>query len=212
MLRKSTFPYLSLQIVMNTQTLRQPRMFKNSRVLIWVNTEESLWHPYKDIHVFSEQGCNGIWNQFYSYQTPITAVYLFMTLLCSLRLMLLRSIFCVLWRGRQLKTVMTVHSSHAVSETEYRVESTWTNLVEWYLKGKTEEFQEKPFIVPICPSQIPHGLAGDRTRASSETDQRLMVWVSQGTACVMSTGKQLSTLPRKDRLNLNTKAIRSFQT
>ena len=105
MLRKSTFPfYLSLQIVMNTQTLRQPRMFKNSRVeWIWVNTEESLWHPYKDIHIFSEQGCNGIWNQFYSYQTPITAVYLFMTLFTQFTSNVIKVYFLCSVKGQATK-------------------------------------------------------------------------------------------------------------
>jgi hypothetical protein len=41
-------------------------------------------------------------------------------------------------------------------------------LVEWwYWQGKIEELGEKPVPVPLCPSQIPHGLTRARTRASA---------------------------------------------
>jgi hypothetical protein len=39
--------------------------------------------------------------------------------------------------------------------------------VEWNRQGKTEELGEKPVPVPLCPSQIPHGLTRDQTRASA---------------------------------------------
>jgi hypothetical protein len=35
--------------------------------------------------------------------------------------------------------------------------------MEWNWQGKTEELGEKPVPVPLCPPQIPHGLARDRT-------------------------------------------------
>jgi hypothetical protein len=38
------------------------------------------------------------------------------------------------------------------------------------LTGKTEELGEKPFPVPLCPPQIPHGLKQARTRASAVID------------------------------------------
>jgi hypothetical protein len=42
--------------------------------------------------------------------------------------------------------------------------------------------------------------------------QRLMVWVSQSTTYGMPTGKQLTTLPMKDRLNMKMAVIRAFET
>jgi hypothetical protein len=35
------------------------------------------------------------------------------------------------------------------------------------LMGKTEVLGEKPVPVPLCPPQIPHGLARDQTWASA---------------------------------------------
>ena len=42
--------------------------------------------------------------------------------------------------------------------------------VEWNWQGKTEVLGEKPVPVPLCPPQISHGLARDRTRASAATN------------------------------------------
>jgi hypothetical protein len=48
--------------------------------------------------------------------------------------------------------------------------------VEWNCQGKTELLVEKPVPVPLCPSQIPHGLTRDRTRASVVRGRRLTAW------------------------------------
>jgi hypothetical protein len=49
-------------------------------------------------------------------------------------------------------------------------------LVEWNWQGKTEVFGEKPVPVPLCLTQIPHGLSRDRTQASSVTGRKLTAW------------------------------------
>jgi hypothetical protein len=51
--------------------------------------------------------------------------------------------------------------------------------VEWKWQGKTEVLGEKHVPVPFCPPQIPHGLNGDRSRASAVRGRRL-------TACAMA--------------------------
>ena len=43
-------------------------------------------------------------------------------------------------------------------------------------QGKTEVLGEKPVPVPLCPPQIPHGLARDRTGASAVRGRRLTAW------------------------------------
>jgi hypothetical protein len=48
--------------------------------------------------------------------------------------------------------------------------------VEWNWLGKTEALREKPVPVPLCPPQIPHGLALDRTRSSAVGGRRLTAW------------------------------------
>jgi hypothetical protein len=48
--------------------------------------------------------------------------------------------------------------------------------VEWSLQAKTEVLGEKPVPVPLCPTQIPHGLTRDRTRASTVGDRQLTAW------------------------------------
>jgi hypothetical protein len=48
--------------------------------------------------------------------------------------------------------------------------------VEWDWQGKTEVLGEKPVLVPLCPTQIPHGLTRDRTRASAVRGRRLTAW------------------------------------
>jgi hypothetical protein len=48
--------------------------------------------------------------------------------------------------------------------------------VEWNRQWKTEVLGENPVPVPICPPQIPHGLTGDRTRASEVRVRRLTFW------------------------------------
>jgi hypothetical protein len=48
--------------------------------------------------------------------------------------------------------------------------------VEWNWQGKTPVLGEKPVPVPLCPPQIPHGLARDRTRASAVGGRRLTAW------------------------------------
>jgi hypothetical protein len=57
------------------------------------------------------------------------------------------------------------------------------------LTGENEELGEKPVPVPLCPPQIPHGLARERTRASAVTDRRLtitQVYLSHGTAALIN--------------------------
>jgi hypothetical protein len=48
--------------------------------------------------------------------------------------------------------------------------------VELNWQGKTEELGEKPVPASLCPPQIPHGLTGDRTRASAVGGRRLTAW------------------------------------
>ena len=45
--------------------------------------------------------------------------------------------------------------------------------VEWNWQGKTEVLGEKPVLLPLCPSQIPHGPTRDRTRTSAVRGRRL---------------------------------------
>jgi hypothetical protein len=45
--------------------------------------------------------------------------------------------------------------------------------VECYRQGETKAIGEKPVPVPLCPPQIPHGMTGDRTRASAVGGRRL---------------------------------------
>jgi hypothetical protein len=64
--------------------------------------------------------------------------------------------------------------------------------VEWYWHGKTEELGENPVPVPLCPTQIPHGLTQARTRYCAVRGWRLTAWamarpcyrVTDGTASV----------------------------
>jgi hypothetical protein len=44
------------------------------------------------------------------------------------------------------------------------------------LTGVNRQLGEKPFPVPLCPPQIPHGLTWDRTRASAVEGRRLTAW------------------------------------
>jgi len=46
-------------------------------------------------------------------------------------------------------------------------------LVECYLQEKTEILHEKLAPLPLCPPQIPHGLAWDQTWASAVRGQHL---------------------------------------
>jgi hypothetical protein len=48
--------------------------------------------------------------------------------------------------------------------------------VEWNWQEKTKVLGEKPVAVPLCPPQIPYGLAHDRTRASAVRGRRLTAW------------------------------------
>jgi hypothetical protein len=52
----------------------------------------------------------------------------------------------------------------------------WRATMEWYWQGKTEELGEKPVPVPLCPSQISHGLTRARIRASAVRGRRLTTW------------------------------------
>jgi hypothetical protein len=52
----------------------------------------------------------------------------------------------------------------------------WRAIEECYWQGKIEELGEKPVSVPLCPSQILHGLTRARTQASAVTVQRLTTW------------------------------------
>jgi hypothetical protein len=45
----------------------------------------------------------------------------------------------------------------------------WRATVEWYWQEKTEELGEKPFPVPLCPSQFPHELTENTNRLSHDT-------------------------------------------
>jgi hypothetical protein len=52
----------------------------------------------------------------------------------------------------------------------------WRATVEWYWQGKTEELEERPVPVALCPPQIPHGLTRARTRDSAVRGRRLTPW------------------------------------
>jgi hypothetical protein len=52
----------------------------------------------------------------------------------------------------------------------FQVTEHWWNEID---RKETEVCGEKPVPVSICPPQIPHGLALDRTRASAMGDRRL---------------------------------------
>ena len=43
-----------------------------------------------------------------------------------------------------------------------------------YWRGKTEVFRGKPLPLSVCPSEIPHGLAGDWSRSSAVRFRRLI--------------------------------------
>jgi hypothetical protein len=45
--------------------------------------------------------------------------------------------------------------------------------MEWHWQRKSEELEEKPDPLPLCPTQIPHGLTWARTRASMVRGWRL---------------------------------------
>jgi hypothetical protein len=53
-------------------------------------------------------------------------------------------------------------------------ERRWNDTAYW--QGKTEELVEKPFPVPLCPPQIPHGLTRARTRTFVVTGRQLTTW------------------------------------
>ena len=58
-------------------------------------------------------------------------------------------------------------------KTLYSVGGWWMNeygaMVEWYWQGKTETLEQKSVWVSLCPPQIPHWQAWDRTRLSIVT-------------------------------------------
>jgi hypothetical protein len=49
----------------------------------------------------------------------------------------------------------------------------WRATVEWYWQGKLNNLEKKPVPVPLCLTQIPHGLTRERTRASVVRSQQL---------------------------------------
>jgi hypothetical protein len=57
--------------------------------------------------------------------------------------------------------------------------------------GENRQLGEKPVPVPLCPPQTPHGLARDRTRASTVRGRRLTAWAmarpKQILICVVSS-------------------------
>jgi len=50
--------------------------------------------------------------------------------------------------------------------------------VEWFWQGKTEILGENPVLVSLCPPQIPHILAWNRTRALAVRGRRLTAWAT----------------------------------
>jgi hypothetical protein len=48
--------------------------------------------------------------------------------------------------------------------------------VEWNWRENRSTRGEKPFPVPLCPPQIPHGLTRDQTQASAVRGRRLTAW------------------------------------
>jgi hypothetical protein len=159
MLNKSTFTfYLLLRIVMNTYTLRRKRTFEVfSRFKFgWTQKKIGAFRTFARSRAVK------------AYETSFKASRLLLLrciflwhFLCSLRLMLLRvTIFCVQRRSRQLTTSMSLHNSPAVSQREYRMDSTWTNLVEWYWRVKIE-VPEENLSVPWAGLGSSPGLLGD---------------------------------------------------
>jgi hypothetical protein len=51
-------------------------------------------------------------------------------------------------------------------------------IVEWYWQGKPEDLGEKPFPMPLCPPQIPHGLTQARTWVLTVRSQELTAWAT----------------------------------
>ena len=49
-------------------------------------------------------------------------------------------------------------------------------MVEWYWQGKTAVLWEKPVTVSLCPPQIPHGQAWDRTNTYTVTGWQWTAW------------------------------------
>jgi hypothetical protein len=58
----------------------------------------------------------------------------------------------------------------------------WRATVEWYWQGKTEELEEKPDPMPLCPPQVQHGLT--LKRASAARDRRLIATAEHRCALV----------------------------
>jgi len=52
-------------------------------------------------------------------------------------------------------------------------------LAQWFCQGKTEVLGEKFVPLPLCPPQISHGLAHDRTGSSAGRHQRLASWAME---------------------------------
>jgi hypothetical protein len=75
---------------------------------------------------------------------------------------------------------------HAVQCWDYIVSRRWTNLypalVEWCWQRKTEDLWEKPVVIPLCPPQIPHGLAWDWSWVSAARGRQLTAWAYQHTS------------------------------
>jgi hypothetical protein len=51
----------------------------------------------------------------------------------------------------------------------------WGATMEWYWQGNTDELGEKPVLLPLWTTQVPHGLTQTRTRTSMRR-QRLTAW------------------------------------
>jgi hypothetical protein len=64
-------------------------------------------------------------------------------------------------------------------------------MVEWKLTGKTEMFEQKPTLLPLCPSQIPHGLPWNWTLLRSVRSRRLDAWAITRTWHFMEANVQL---------------------
>jgi hypothetical protein len=63
------------------------------------------------------------------------------------------------------------------------------------LTGDKRNTRNKSLPVPLCPQQIPHGLAWNPTRVSAEADQQLTAWATENNAYYGSCGNESYEFP-----------------
>jgi hypothetical protein len=66
-----------------------------------------------------------------------------------------------------------INAPTVILQVIYKHEQPWWNGSDW---GKPNNAETKPVPVPLCPSQIPHGLTPARNRTSAVRDLKLTTW------------------------------------